>query len=92
MGLSKILVNQVEDADLRQTREQIKVLNSITSDIMTEIQTRMTRIRAHEQSARRNSVNLAWSSKVETVLFALISGFQVYTMRKWLLQNSLLGR
>ena len=90
--LSKILINQVEDADLRQTREQIKVLNSITSDIMTEIQTRMTRIRAHEQSARRNSVNLAWSSKVETVLFALISGFQVYTMRKWLLQNSLLGR
>ncbi|KAK1738996.1 hypothetical protein QTG54_010312 [Skeletonema marinoi] len=40
--LSKLLVNQVEDADLRQTREQIKVLNAKTSDIMTEIQTRMT--------------------------------------------------
>lgn len=90
--LSKILVNQVEDADLLRTSEQIKVLNAKTSDIMTEIQTRMTRIRAHEQSARRNSENLAWSSKVETLMFAVISGFQVYTMRKWLLQNSLLGR
>eukprot|EP00985_Skeletonema_marinoi_P013718 scaffold6849_cov157-Skeletonema_marinoi.AAC.5 len=90
--LSKLLVNQVEDADLRQTREQIKVLNAKTSDIMTEIQTRMTRIRAHEHGARRNSANMAWSSKVKTLVFAVISGFQVYTMRKWLLSNSLLGR
>jgi len=90
--LTKILVNQIEDADLRRTREQIKDLNAKTSDIMSEIQHRMTRIRSQEQSARRNSTNLAWSSKVETLLFALISGFQVYTMRKWLLSNTLLGR
>jgi len=90
--LSKLLVNQVEDADLRQTREQIKVLNAKTSDIMTEIQTRMTRIRSHEHGARRNSATMAWSSKVKTLVFAVISGFQVYTMRKWLLSNSLLGR
>jgi len=90
--LSKLLVNQVEDADLHQTRDQIKVLNAKTSDIMTEIQTRMTRIRAHEHGARRNSANMAWSSKVKTLVFAVISGFQVYTMRKWLLSNSLLGR
>jgi hypothetical protein len=90
--LSKLLLNQVEASDLRRTREQIKDLNSKTSDIMTEIQHRMTRIRSHEQSARRNSANLVWSSKVETLLFAVISGFQVYTMRKWLLSNTLLGR
>lgn len=90
--LSKILNNQISDADLEETKLQIKVLNTKTSEILTEIQTRMTRVRAHEQSARRNSANLAWSSKVETVLFAVITGFQVYTMRKWLLQNTLLGR
>mmetsp|Transcript_12367 Transcript_12367/g.17751 ORF Transcript_12367/g.17751 Transcript_12367/m.17751 type:complete len:386 (-) Transcript_12367:170-1327(-) len=89
--LSKILNNQISDGDLEETKFQIKVLNAKTSEILTEIQTRMTRVRAHEQSARRNSANLAWSSKVETVLFAVITGFQVYTMRKWLLQNTLLG-
>ena len=90
--LSKILVNQVEDADLTKTKEQVKELNAKTTEMMTEIQNRMTRIRSHELSARRNNASLAWSSKMETLLFALISGFQVYTMRKWLLSNTLLGR
>jgi hypothetical protein len=90
--LSKILVNQVEDADLTKTKEQVKELNAKTTEMMTEIQNRMTRIRSHELSARRNNANLAWSSKMETLLFAVISGFQVYTMRKWLLSNTLLGR
>ena len=90
--LSKILVNQVEDADLTKTKEQVKELNAKTTQMMTEIQNRMTRIRSHELSARRNNANLAWSSKMETLLFAVISGFQVYTMRKWLLSNTLLGR
>jgi hypothetical protein len=90
--LSKILVNQVEDADLTKTKEQVKELNAKTTEMMTEIQNRMTRIRSHELSARRNNANLAWSSKMETLLFAIISGFQVYTMRKWLLSNTLLGR
>lgn len=90
--LSKILNNQISDGDLEETKMQIKVLNTKTSEILTEIQTRMTRVRAHEQSAKRNAAELAWSSKVETVLFAVITGFQVYTMRKWLLQNTLLGR
>ena len=90
--LSKILVNQVEDADLTKTKEQVKELNAKTTEMMIEIQNRMTRIRSHELSARRNNASLAWSSKMETLLFALISGFQVYTMRKWLLSNTLLGR
>ena len=90
--LSKVLVNQVEDSDLTRTKEQLKDLNAKTSDIMTEIQNRMKRIRSHEGSAKRNSVNLAWSSKMETMLFAVISGFQVLTIRKWLLANTQLGR
>ncbi len=90
--LTKILVNQIQESDLDASTQQLKLLNHQTAEIMTQIQTRMTRVRAHEQSARRNSANLAWSSKVQTVLFAVITGFQVYTMRKWLLQNTLLGR
>ena len=90
--LTKALNNQVDSSDLQQTRDQIKILNARISDILSEIQIRMTRIRAHEQSAKRNSANLAWNAKMETLLFAVISGFQVYTVRKWLLSNTLLGR
>lgn len=90
--LSKILINQVQDADLTRTKDQVKELNVKASEIMTEIQNRMKRIRSHELSARRNNVNLTWSSKVETLMFAVISGFQVFTLRRWLLSNTLLGR
>ena len=47
--------------------------------------------RAHRLDAQRASAEMELSSKFETLLFVIISVFQVITVRRWLL-NDLLGK
>ena len=70
----------------------MKELMELTSAMSQKQQAHMARIRSHSGSAKRNHDNLIWSSKVETLLYAIIMGWQVYTLRRWLLGNSMLGR
>lgn len=89
---AKELENQVRERDLHATQSQIKHLNSLVK-VMEQKQTdSYRRVRSHTASARRNHSNLMWSGKLETLLYIAITGVQVYTLRKWLLGNSLLGK
>ena len=89
---AKIIENQIRENDLKQSKNYMRELMELTSQMSQQQQAHMARIRSHAGSARRNHENLVWSSKVETLLYAIIMGFQVYTLRKWLLGNSLLGK
>jgi hypothetical protein len=89
---AKIIENQVRENDLKQSREHLKELMELTSIMSQQQQAHMARIRSHGGSARRNHANLVWSSKMETLLYAIITGWQVYTLRKWLLGDSILGK
>lgn len=81
----------VQDEDFTEAKVKLKYMHDVTSEIMKAQHERMHRIRAHDADARRGAVELAWSSKMQTLLFAVITVFQVYTFHRWLLNNNLLG-
>ena len=81
----------VNDEDFTEAKVKLKYMHDVTSEIMKAQHERMHRIRAHDADARRGAVELARSSKIQTLLFAAITVFQVYTIHRWLLNNNLLG-
>jgi hypothetical protein len=89
---AKIIENQIRENDLKESKEYLKQLMELTSVMSQQQQAHMARIRSHGGSARRNHESLVRSSKVETLLYAVITGWNVYSLRRWLLGNSLLGK
>lgn len=88
----KELENQVKEQDLHATKAQIKHMNELVHD-MREMQSEaFYRLKSHESSARRNYSMICWSSTLETLLYVTITGVQIYTVRKWLLGEAVLGR
>lgn len=89
--VQKELENQVREQDMHATKAQIKHLNSMVMEVKKKHHEYYTRLKSHDATARRNHNNMVWSSKLETLLYMIITGVQVYTVRKWLLSSSLLG-
>ena len=77
----KVVENQVREMDLHPTKGQIVQLNSLVAEIT----------RNHKAASRRNYESLVRSGKLETLMYALITVAQLYTVRRWLLSKSLLG-
>lgn len=90
--LEKALKNQVSGYDLKATRKLMSEVNSLVSQVQKKQQNVHHRIKGHEGDARRNYKRIVRSGTIETVLYILITCFQVYTVRKWLLGNTMLGR
>ena len=88
----KELENQVREKDLEQSKAQLKYLHTMTSEMAQMQHEHHNRLKNHDASAKRNYDELVRSSMLETFLFAVITGFQVYTVRKWLLSNAVLGK
>lgn len=90
--LEKALKDQVSDYDLDATRTLMAEVNRLVSDMMKQQQSVHARIKGHEHDARRNYRGMVRSGTIETVLYVVITLIQVYTVRKWLLSNTVLGR
>ena len=82
----------VKDYDLESTKKLMSEMNSLVMQLQQRQGAMMKRAKGHEAQARRNNRRIARSGMIETVLYLLITGFQVYTIHSWLLRNSLLGR
>mmetsp|Transcript_6365 Transcript_6365/g.14376 ORF Transcript_6365/g.14376 Transcript_6365/m.14376 type:complete len:366 (-) Transcript_6365:422-1519(-) len=82
----------IKNEDFAKSNKILKYMHELTSKIMKSQHDRSHRIRAHDADARRGAAELAWSSKFETFLYVVITGVQVYSVRKWLLGNNLLGK
>jgi hypothetical protein len=52
----------------------------------------MKRAKGHELQARRNYRRIVRSGMLETFLYLIITGYQVYTIHAWLMGKSILGR
>ena len=89
--VDKVLESQVKEQDLHASKAQIKHLNTMVMEMKKTHHDYHHRIKSHKASAQRNYDGLIWSSKLETLLYVLITGVQVWTVRKWLLGNQLLG-
>lgn len=90
-ALEKEIENQVKNTDLSASKAQISHLKSMVMEMRKKHQDVNHRIRSHRATAERNFASLTRNNKIMTVLYILITGVQVYTVRKWLLGNSLLG-
>ena len=89
--IQKQVENQVKEQDLHASKAQVKHLNTMVMEMKKKQTEHHHRMKNHEQLARRNYEKMIRSSKLETFLYVLITGVQVYTVHKWLLSNSLLG-
>ncbi|KAL3791821.1 hypothetical protein HJC23_002452 [Cyclotella cryptica] len=90
--LRKEIADQVKDYDLEDTRKLLSEMNSLVMQLQTRQGAFMKRSKGHELQARRNYRRIVRSGMMETLLYLLITGYQVYTIHSWLLSNSLLGR
>ena len=90
--MEKVLENQVRENDLEASKRFLINLNEKVSLLQKRQTNAHIRIKAHESDARRNYKRIVRSGILETVLYLLITLFQVYTLRKWLLGSTGLGR
>lgn len=89
---AKLLENQIREKDLEESKARLKYLHELTSEMMAKQHDHMNRIRSNSASAERSNAEMMRSSSVETALFAVITGFQVWTVRRWLTGQTLLGK
>ena len=83
----------ITDADFQTTREQLRRLRRLLSDIQAKQQQERHRLMVHAATNSHSHSRMVLSSLMETVLFMVVTGFQVYTIRKWFSgNNTLLGR
>jgi len=89
--LERHLEQQVKETDLLPSQTQIQHLNSLVAEMMKKHDESKRRVRSHWATARRNYDGVSRSGRLETLLYIVVSGVQIYTVKKWLLQRSLLG-
>ena len=90
--LNDALQGQVKDYDLEATQRLMTEVNSLVSEMQQKQSAVHQRIKSHEGIAKRNYQRIKKSGMLETVLYLLITGYQVYTVHNWLLSTNSLGR
>merc|ERR1712029_604441 len=82
----------IKDEDLRATREQLRILERVYSDIISK---HLEERRTWSWRTIRNQhiySHLVLGNLVETLVYMGITGLQVYTIRKWFGGGPALGR
>ena len=90
--IQKQVENQVKEQDLHASKAQVKHLNTMVMEMKKKQTEHHHRMKSHEQLAGRNYKKIIRNGIVQTVLFLVITLFQLYTIHKWLLSNNTLGR
>ena len=83
----KVLDNQVNEQDLHASKAQIKHLNTMVLEMKKKHHEHQQRIKMHSATANRNYNSYVRSGKLETLLYVILAGAQVWTFRKWLLTD-----
>jgi len=82
----------VKEEDFDRTKDQLKKLNRLLNDIKAKQMDERHRLSVHAATNEHSHSRMVLSSLMETVLYMMITGFQVYTIRKWFSGSPLLGR
>lgn len=80
------------EKDLANSKNQLQKLNRLLNDIKEKQQNERHRISIHATLNEHSHSRMVLSSLFETVFYIAVSGFQVYTIRKWFRGNPILGR
>lgn len=82
----------IKDEDFQETRERIKDLRRLLNEIQSMQQKERRRLTVHAETNEHSHSRMVLSSLIETILFMVISGYQIYTIRKWFSGAPALGR
>ena len=85
-------VQGLQDEDLMTTRAQLKKLNRLLGEIKENQKKEQHRSTVHAAVNEHSHSRMVLSSLLQTVIFCIVTGVQIYTVRKWFSQTSLLGR
>lgn len=81
----------VEEKDLELTRKQIQKINRLLDEVRKQQEEERHRVSIHKSVNEHSHSKMVLSSLTETVIYILVSGFQVYTIRKWFSGSPILG-
>lgn len=82
----------IKDEDFQDTREKVKDLRRLLNDIQSMQQKERRRLTVHAETNEHSHSNMVLNSLMETLLFMAVTGYQVYTIRKWFSGAPVLGR
>ncbi|KAG7363305.1 emp24/gp25L/p24 family protein [Nitzschia inconspicua] len=82
----------ITDEDFKETRERVKDLRRLLNEIQSLQQRERRRLTVHAETNEHSHSRMVLSSLMETLLFMGVTGFQVYTIRKWFSGAPALGR
>ena len=85
-------VDAADEEDLAQSKKHIRDLNKLLIEIRSKQQKERHRLENHQEINLHSHSRMVLSSLMETALFIGVTGFQVYTIRKWFQGGPLLGR
>ena len=82
----------IKDEDFQETRDKIKDLRRLLNDIQNMQQKERRRLTVHAETNEHSHSSMVLNSLMETLLFMAVTGYQVYTIRKWFSGAPVLGR
>jgi hypothetical protein len=85
-------IEGIKDKDFQATRTQLKELRKLLNDIQTKQSQERLRLAVHAATNEHSHSRMALNSLMETILFMLVTGYQVYTIRRWFKGAPVLGR
>lgn len=82
----------IKDEDFANTKGKLKTLRRLLADIQSKQQQERHRLIVHSVTNEHSHSHMVLSSLLETVLFMVVTGYQVYTIRRWFKGAPALGR
>jgi hypothetical protein len=82
----------IKDQDFEATKEKLKALRRLLADIQSKQQQERHRLIVHAATNEHSHSRMVLGSLFETVLFMVVTGVQVWTIRRWFKGAPQLGR
>jgi uncharacterized membrane protein YgaE (UPF0421/DUF939 family) len=82
----------VNDADFEETRSLLNKLSRLLIEIEKKQTAERHRLMVHKATNEHSHSRMVLNSLLETVLYMAVTGYQVYTIRKWFSGAPVLGR
>ena len=82
----------IKDEDFESTRTKLKELRHLLANIQSKQSQERHRITLHSVTNSHSHSRMVLGSLIETILFMLVTGYQVYTIRKWFKGAPVLAR
>jgi len=82
----------IKDEDFAETKEKLKTLRRLLAEIQSKQQQERHRLIVHSATNEHSHSRMVLGSLLETILFMVVTGVQIMTIRRWFKGAPVLGR